>query len=220
MSAKCATCGKTAYPMESLQASGATFHKLCFKCTVCSQSLNLKNYKMFESKVYCATHTPKVAASAQTTDSFQMKTALNAPKKQAEGLGKAQKGTGEKPTVGLDTVVAQTALKAPKKGTAAGVHKADPRVAPQKSHDFSVNQVGDQSTENNPDDSRITYESHSADQTTENTPDHSHVTYESHSADQSTEYNPDQSYDQQEYQQDDQQYDDQQQYDQQEYQDE
>ena len=33
MSAKCGSCGKTAYPMESLQASGATFHKLCFKCT-------------------------------------------------------------------------------------------------------------------------------------------------------------------------------------------
>jgi hypothetical protein len=34
----------------------------------------------------------------------------DAPKKTAEGLATVQKGTGEKPNVGLDTVVAKTAL--------------------------------------------------------------------------------------------------------------
>jgi len=85
----------------------------------------------------------------------------------------------------------KSALNAPKKGVHSGIHKADPKVAPTKSGDFTVNQVGDQSTENNPDGSTISYDQHSGDQSTENNPDGSTIAYDQHSADQSTENNPD-----------------------------
>jgi hypothetical protein len=62
-------CGKTAYPLESLTALGAVFHKGCFKCAVCNMSLNLKNFKGFEGKIYCLVHTPNVKATAVADDS-------------------------------------------------------------------------------------------------------------------------------------------------------
>jgi len=157
---KCAVCGKTAYPLESVTAIEKTFHKFCFKCAVCNTTLNLKNFKGFEGKIYCLTHTPKVKASAITTDSISLKSATSAPKKNSE---------------------------------VRGIHKADPKVAPKKSGDFGVNKVGDQSTENAPDASAITYDAHNADQSTENAPDSSSITYDSHNADQSTENAPDSS---------------------------
>jgi hypothetical protein len=168
---KCEICGKTAYPLESVTAIEKTFHKTCFKCSVCSCTLNLKNFKGFEGKIYCHTHTPKVKSSVITTDSIVMKNATSAPKKDLH----------------------------------PGVHKADPRVAPASRGDFSFNQVADQSTENTPESSGITYETHNPDQTTENNPQSSGISYEAYNPDQSTEnapessgisyeaYNPDQS---------------------------
>jgi len=153
MAAKCDVCQKTAYPMESLAASGHTYHKLCFKCSVCQQTLNLKNYKMYEKQIYCSTHTPKPKGSSTGTDSIHMKSALNAPKK---------------------TV-------------ASGVQKNDPRVAPTHSNDFTVNEARDQSTENAPAESAITYEQHDPDQSRENEPQASDVSYEQSEEDQSRE---------------------------------
>ena len=154
--AKCAVCGKTAYPLESVTALEKQYHKLCFKCSVCACTLTLKNFKGFEGAIYCATHTPKVKATSLGTDTIGMKNALSAPKK----------------------TVAQ------------GIHKADPRVAPQKSHDFTVNQVGDQSTENQPESSNISYDAHTGDQSTETQPESSTITYDAHHGDQSTETQP------------------------------
>eukprot|EP01111_Echinosteliopsis_oligospora_P002050 TRINITY_DN129_c0_g1_i4.p2 TRINITY_DN129_c0_g1~~TRINITY_DN129_c0_g1_i4.p2 ORF type:complete len:213 (+),score=72.22 TRINITY_DN129_c0_g1_i4:70-708(+) len=113
--AKCAACGKTAYPLESVTALEKAYHKGCFKCAVCNATLNLKNFKGVEGKIYCTTHTPKPTATA-VTDSIATKQALNAPKKTAEGLSKVQKGTGDKAVgVGLDSVSTKNALNAPKK---------------------------------------------------------------------------------------------------------
>jgi len=96
--AKCAVCSKTAYPLESVTALDKSYHKACFKCVVCKQSLSLKNFKGYDGKIYCFTHTPKPAATT-VTDTVAMKNALNAPKKTAEGLGTVQKGSGGKPQV-------------------------------------------------------------------------------------------------------------------------
>jgi len=82
---KCAVCGKTAYPLESLTAIEKTYHKICFKCEVCGMSLSLKNYKGVGGKVYCFTHTP-VERSSTGSDSMATQTALKAPKKVQEGL--------------------------------------------------------------------------------------------------------------------------------------
>eukprot|EP01114_Cavostelium_apophysatum_P013703 TRINITY_DN337_c0_g1_i2.p1 TRINITY_DN337_c0_g1~~TRINITY_DN337_c0_g1_i2.p1 ORF type:complete len:172 (+),score=50.76 TRINITY_DN337_c0_g1_i2:64-516(+) len=105
-----------------------------------------------------------------------------------------QKGTGEKPTQTSDNIMLKTAMSAPKKEVTKGIHKADPKVAPNQSGDFSQNEGGgDQSTENNPEASGITYESHGGDQSTENNPEESNIAYETHNGDQSTENNPEES---------------------------
>eukprot|EP01105_Mastigella_eilhardi_P007670 TRINITY_DN1925_c0_g1_i2.p1 TRINITY_DN1925_c0_g1~~TRINITY_DN1925_c0_g1_i2.p1 ORF type:complete len:191 (+),score=68.84 TRINITY_DN1925_c0_g1_i2:82-654(+) len=112
--AKCAICGKTAYPLESFNAIEKTYHKACFKCDVCKLTLNLTNYKGLEGKIFCKLHVPQAKATA-VIDSVAMKHAQAAPHKGAEGLGTVQKGTGEKPNVGLDTVATQHALNAPRR---------------------------------------------------------------------------------------------------------
>eukprot|EP01105_Mastigella_eilhardi_P007291 TRINITY_DN18790_c0_g1_i1.p2 TRINITY_DN18790_c0_g1~~TRINITY_DN18790_c0_g1_i1.p2 ORF type:complete len:143 (+),score=55.01 TRINITY_DN18790_c0_g1_i1:68-496(+) len=99
---KCAICGKTAYPLESVNAIGKTYHKGCFKCCEpsCKLTLTLKNYKGLDGKIYCNTHIPKAKAT-QVTDSVDMKHALTAPKKESEALGTVQKGVGGKPQIAV-----------------------------------------------------------------------------------------------------------------------
>merc|ERR1711976_421252 len=111
---KCANCGKTAYPLESVKALDKVYHKHCFKCEECKMTLNLKNFKGLEGKIYCNVHVP-VSRSSTSADSVAVKTAVNAPKKKAEALGQVQKGTGDKANVGLDAMGVQGALNAPKK---------------------------------------------------------------------------------------------------------
>merc|ERR1711907_880786 len=112
---KCYVCGKTAYPLESYSAAGNSFHKLCFRCKGCNVTLNVGSFKAFEGSVYCSKCVPKPSAT-QVADDFKVKTALNAPKRVAEGLSGVQKGTGDKAVgVGLDSMSVKTATSAPKK---------------------------------------------------------------------------------------------------------
>merc|ERR1712125_277748 len=98
---KCYVCGKTAYPLESYSAADNTFHKLCFRCKGCNVTLNVGTFKAFEGSVYCSKCVPKPSATA-VADDFKVKTALNAPKRKADG-------------VGLDSMSVKTATSAPKK---------------------------------------------------------------------------------------------------------
>jgi len=127
-------CGKTAYPLEAVTGQDINYHKLCFKCTVCTQTLNVKSFKKYEGKIYCNTHCPKPASGPIGADSIGMKNALNAPKKTVH----------------------------------TGIQKNDPKVAPATSTDFTQNELKDQSTENAPSDSAVTYEEHPAEQSTTN----------------------------------------------------
>lgn len=88
---KCAICQKTVYPVELVKALDQSYHKLCFKCSVCKITLNLKNYKGVKGVLYCNTHCP-VERSTVKGDSVSMKHAKEAPKKGAEGLSTAHKG--------------------------------------------------------------------------------------------------------------------------------
>jgi len=175
---KCEACGKTAYPLESVTALEKTYHKGCFKCVVCKTTLNLKNFKGFEGQVYCGTHTPTVKATA-VVDSVQLKAALNAPKKKAEGLSTAHRGDKhlEPQSTGdftpIDSSIDQSTEN-----------------APIDTHIIYEAHSGDQSTENTPEDSGIHYETSAYDQSTENQPSDSTVTYDQHSHDQSTENDP------------------------------
>jgi len=112
--AKCAICGKSAYPLESINAIEKVYHKSCFKCAVCHLQLTVTTFKGLEGQVYCTKHVPKAKATA-VVDTVAMKQATSAPKRQAEGLGIAQKGTGEKPKVSTDTVAMRQAMSAPRR---------------------------------------------------------------------------------------------------------
>eukprot|EP00009_Paramoeba_aestuarina_P009183 CAMPEP_0201520454 /NCGR_PEP_ID=MMETSP0161_2-20130828/11364_1 /ASSEMBLY_ACC=CAM_ASM_000251 /TAXON_ID=180227 /ORGANISM="Neoparamoeba aestuarina, Strain SoJaBio B1-5/56/2" /LENGTH=168 /DNA_ID=CAMNT_0047918829 /DNA_START=56 /DNA_END=562 /DNA_ORIENTATION=- len=110
---KCAICDKTVYPLEKFIAGDKAYHKWCFKCAECNITLNLKNFKALDGKIYCFTHTPVDRAST-SADSVAVTKATNAPKRVAEGLSQVQKGTGEKPSQDVD-MRTQKAMDAPKK---------------------------------------------------------------------------------------------------------
>ena len=44
--------------MELVTAAGKSFHKFCFKCSKCKCTLNLKNFKAHDGKIWCAVHYP------------------------------------------------------------------------------------------------------------------------------------------------------------------
>ncbi|ELR20098.1 LIM domain containing protein [Acanthamoeba castellanii str. Neff] len=57
MNPKCGVCNKTVYPVEKISpGNGKNYHKLCFKCSVCKITLNLKNFKSHEGTLYCPVH--------------------------------------------------------------------------------------------------------------------------------------------------------------------
>lgn len=49
----CASCNKSVFPAEELNAAGQKFHKLCLKCVSCNALLNSGNLNEHEKKVYC-----------------------------------------------------------------------------------------------------------------------------------------------------------------------
>lgn len=171
---KCESCGKTAYPLESVTALEKTFHKACFKCATCKTTLNLKNFKGYEGQIYCIPHTPTPKATA-VADSVSVKAALNAPKKKAEGLSTAHRGDAKLAPAStgdftpIDSSIDQSTEN-----------------APEESHIHYEAASGDQSTENAPEESQITYDSASGDQSTESQPEESGIVYEQGSYDQST----------------------------------
>jgi hypothetical protein len=52
----CATCGKTAYPLESIHACDKIYHKGCFKCKHCDGPLSLKGFATINDQPYCKPH--------------------------------------------------------------------------------------------------------------------------------------------------------------------
>ena len=58
----CPACGKTAYPMESVDVDGASFHKGCFKCVECGVRLSLTTFVKHGSSLYCKRDVPKQEA--------------------------------------------------------------------------------------------------------------------------------------------------------------
>ncbi|XP_042511958.1 LIM domain-containing protein WLIM2b-like [Macadamia integrifolia] len=53
---KCATCGKTAYPLEKVTVEGQSYHKSCFKCSHGGCSISPSNYAALEGILYCKHH--------------------------------------------------------------------------------------------------------------------------------------------------------------------
>jgi len=54
--AKCESCGKTAYSLESITCDGVTYHKRCFRCKECNNKLSVGGYAMIHGDAYCKPH--------------------------------------------------------------------------------------------------------------------------------------------------------------------
>ncbi|XP_043716076.1 LIM domain-containing protein WLIM2b-like [Telopea speciosissima] len=53
---KCATCKKTAYPLEKVTVEGESYHKSCFKCSHGGCSLTPSSYAALDGILYCKHH--------------------------------------------------------------------------------------------------------------------------------------------------------------------
>ncbi|KAI3988808.1 hypothetical protein MKX01_016379 [Papaver californicum] len=53
---KCATCGKTAYPLEKVTVESLSYHKSCFKCNHGGCALTPSTYAALDGILYCKHH--------------------------------------------------------------------------------------------------------------------------------------------------------------------
>ncbi|KAL4191631.1 hypothetical protein AMTRI_Chr07g30820 [Amborella trichopoda] len=53
---KCATCHKTAYPLEKVTVEGESYHKSCFKCSHGGCPLTPSTYAALDGILYCKHH--------------------------------------------------------------------------------------------------------------------------------------------------------------------
>ena len=117
----CMRCEKKVYAMEKLgPIKDVVYHKLCFRCVVCSSLLTLNNFH-FNPKdtgdlnIYCQSHRPKDDKGNLDANSVSILKALKTPKlghvnEQVRGGPAAMRGG----KLDINTVSIQTALNAPK----------------------------------------------------------------------------------------------------------
>lgn len=53
---KCKACDKTVYLVDRLAADNRIYHKACFRCHHCRNTLKLGNFNSFEGVLYCRPH--------------------------------------------------------------------------------------------------------------------------------------------------------------------
>lgn len=53
---QCVVCGQNVVITLQLRADGKVFHKACFRCKQCNQTLSLGNFAALEGKYYCKPH--------------------------------------------------------------------------------------------------------------------------------------------------------------------
>ncbi|KAK4761280.1 hypothetical protein SAY87_006173 [Trapa incisa] len=53
---KCATCGKTAYPLEKVTVESLPYHKSCFKCSHGGCAITPSSYAALDGILYCKHH--------------------------------------------------------------------------------------------------------------------------------------------------------------------
>ncbi|KAG6484625.1 hypothetical protein ZIOFF_053146 [Zingiber officinale] len=53
---KCASCNKTAYPLEKISVEGEIYHKTCFRCFHGGCTLTPSSYAALDGVLYCKHH--------------------------------------------------------------------------------------------------------------------------------------------------------------------
>ena len=94
-----------AYSAEKVEIQGQHYHKGCVVCSdpACGIKLSLKSLKTCNGKLWCEKHLPK-PKHVNVADRLDIQYAKLAPHRVAEGLGHVQKGTGESPTISLESL--------------------------------------------------------------------------------------------------------------------
>lgn len=50
--------------MEAINANNASYHRVCFKCSVCATSLTMSNFVNSGGVLYCRTHLPRATPTS------------------------------------------------------------------------------------------------------------------------------------------------------------
>eukprot|EP01089_Gocevia_fonbrunei_P020424 TRINITY_DN7622_c0_g1_i1.p1 TRINITY_DN7622_c0_g1~~TRINITY_DN7622_c0_g1_i1.p1 ORF type:complete len:142 (-),score=25.04 TRINITY_DN7622_c0_g1_i1:70-495(-) len=80
MATKCDACAKSIYPNDpSWGAEGKKWHKQCFKCSVCSALLVLRNAQLVKGVIYCERDKP-VDKPIPTAERMDIENVKNKPK--------------------------------------------------------------------------------------------------------------------------------------------
>jgi len=92
----CSICGKTVYPMESINAGNKIYHKGCFKCQGegCTLTLSVSSFTASGGQIFCTKHAPKHKATVLADGGMVHQSAMAAPKvNKAAGIQKNMRTT-------------------------------------------------------------------------------------------------------------------------------
>ncbi|KAM7470507.1 hypothetical protein LguiA_008690 [Lonicera macranthoides] len=79
---KCTACEKTVYLVDRLAADNRVYHKACFRCHHCNNTLKLSNFNSFEGVLYCRPHFDQLFKRTGSLDkSFEGTPKITKPEK-------------------------------------------------------------------------------------------------------------------------------------------
>ncbi|XP_051132491.1 LIM domain-containing protein WLIM1-like [Andrographis paniculata] len=79
---KCTACNETVYLVDRLTADNRHYHKACFRCHYCNNTLKLSNFNSFEGVLYCKPHYDQLFKMTGSLDkSFEGAPKVNKPEK-------------------------------------------------------------------------------------------------------------------------------------------
>eukprot|EP01103_Thecamoeba_quadrilineata_P013559 TRINITY_DN37_c0_g1_i10.p1 TRINITY_DN37_c0_g1~~TRINITY_DN37_c0_g1_i10.p1 ORF type:complete len:188 (-),score=38.55 TRINITY_DN37_c0_g1_i10:288-851(-) len=115
MSTTCFSCAKKVYDLEKITAGANHYHKFCFKCETCNQTLNLKNSIEKGGHLFCDKHVPKDAPTP-TADRHDLNKIKNTPKVAVVNEQFRGELVGQKTNLDLESASIKNAQSAPKVG--------------------------------------------------------------------------------------------------------
>jgi hypothetical protein len=120
---RCHRCGDAVYHAEKVgPVHDVVFHRKCFKCGVCGQSLSMKNYwtnqaDTRDKEVYCGSHAPRVGTAHIDESAIGMKREMKSQKLYSKNKHTREirrPGTVRLPTYNINAFEIKRALTAPK----------------------------------------------------------------------------------------------------------
>ena len=124
-SSKCHRCKRPVYHAEKIgPVHGVIYHRQCFRCVVCDQSLTMKTYytsqiDQNDREIYCLTHYPRVGAAKYGQGALGIQRAMNVQsdyRKMSKKLDQQVRkpGTVRIPTYDAEAIAIKRILTSPK----------------------------------------------------------------------------------------------------------